>query len=520
MGAGPGQPSPPDASPEARPQGAGSLPPALSQGVEVSAEDWRLTPPPVRALILRVLAEWAEAQEELAGLRSRLEELEERLRTDSHNSSKPPSSDPPSSPGARAPEGRPRGQRKPGGQPGHAGKSRPLVPPEEVAEFVDCGPPARCECGGSVAPSGQEPQRHQVWDLPPQKAQVTEYRLLAGQCTDCGRSYTGTLPPGVPLGMLGPRAMAVVALLSGKFHLSKRNVEEILADLFGLPLGLGTISNTEARVEAALQKPVEEAKAFVQAQGVVHMDETGWKQAGQKRWMWTALTSAVAVFAIRASRGAKVVAELLGEAFRGFLVSDRWSAYNRLAAACRQLCWSHLKRDFARIAERAGASAAIGTQLLEATSTLFRLWHNFRAGPLSRAALQEAMLPVRQQVHALLDQGAHCGHPKTQRTCQRILKLAPALWTFVDHPGVEPTNNAAERAIRPAVWWRQASFGTQSDQGNAFVESLLTVSTTCRLQARNVLDLLVQAIQAHLTVSPGPSLLPTLSAENKPWSHH
>jgi transposase len=303
--------------------------------------------------------------------------------------------------------------------------------------------------------------------------------------------------------------MAAVALLSGKFHLSKRHIEETLEDLFGLPLALGTVSNTEARVEAALAKPVEEARAFVQAQAVVHMDETGWNEGGQKRWMWTALTSAVAVFAIRASRGAQVVAELLGTAFRGFLVSDRWSAYTWVDAARRQLCWSHLKRDFVRIAERAGAAAAIGAELLEATRAIFGLWHNFRDGPLSRAALQHALRPLRQRVEALLDQGTRCGHAKTQRTCQRILKLAGALWTFVDVPGVDPTNNAAERAIRPAVWWRQASFGTHSDQGNRFVESLLTVSSTCRLQARNVLDFLVQAIEAHLAGLPSPSLLPS-----------
>ena len=511
-----GQPRPSNACPEARAPGAGSMPPAVPQGVEVSAEDWRQTPPSVRALVLWLLAEWAEAREQLAALEGRLEELEERLRTDSHNSSKPPSSDLPSNREARRPEQKPRGERKPGGQPGHEGKSRPLVPPEDVAQIVECPPPSQCECGGAVEPKDAEPQRHQVWDLPPQKAQVTEYRLWAGTCTHCGRRYPGALPPGVPCGMLGPRAMAIVALLSGKFHLSKRNIEEILEDLFGLPLGLGTVSNTEARVEAALQKPVEEAKAFLQAQAVVHMDETGWNQAGQKRWMWTALTSLVAVFAIRASRGAQAVAELLGTAFRGFLVSDRWSAYSRVAAARRQLCWSHLKRDFTRLAERTGASAAIGTPLLEATRALFGLWHNFRDGPLSRAALQEAMRPLRQRVEALLDEGTRCGHAKTQRTCQRILNLAPALWTFVDTPGVEPTNNAAERAIRPAVWWRQASFGTHSEHGNRFVESLLTVSTTCRLQARNVLDYLVCTIQAHLSGQPAPSLIPSPLEANQP----
>lgn len=505
----PGTPRPVHPVPKTPSPGHDSAPPSGPQGLEVSPEGWRQTPPSVRALLVRVLAEWAEAQEQLAALRRRLAELEERLRTDSHNSSKPPSSDPPSSPGARGPNGRPRGERKPGGQPGHEGRCRPLVPPEKLAQAVDCPPPSRCSCGGNVEPTPGEPQRRQVWDIPPQTPHVTEYRLWPGACRACGQTYLGALPPGVPTGLLGPRAMAIVALFSGKFHLSKRNIEELLEDLFRLPLGLGTISNTEARVEAALGKPVEEAKAFVQAQAVVHMDETGWSQGGQKRWMWTALTAAVAIFAIRASRGAKVVAELLGAAFRGFLVSDRWSAYAWLDAARRQLCWAHLQRDFTRIAERAGASVAIGTGLLDATRAIFGLWHHFRDGPLSRAALQDALHPLRQRVESLLDQGTRCGHAKTQRTCQRILKVAAALWTFADVPGVEPTNNAAERAIRPAVWWRQASFGTQSDQGNRFVESLLTVSTTCRLQTRNVLDFLVQAIEAHLAGIPSPSLIPS-----------
>jgi transposase len=515
MGGDPGRCRPDQPAPQAPTSAAEPAPPSgPPQGLQVSPEDWQRTPPSVRALLVRVLAEWTEAQEQLAALRRRLEELEERLRTDSHNSSKPPSSDPPSSPGARGPNGKPRGERKPGGQPGHEGRGRPLVPPEKLAQAVDCPPPSRCSCGGAVEPTPGEPQRHQVWDLPPHTPHVTEYRLWPGACAQCGQTCLGSLPPGVPTGLLGPRAMAIIALFSGKFHLSKRHIEELLEDLFGLPLGLGTISNTEARVEAALAKPVEEAKAFVQAQPVVHMDETGWRQGGQKRWMWTALTAAVAVFAIRASRGACVAVELLGTAFRGFLVSDRWSAYAWLDAARRQFCWAHLQRDFTRIAERAGASAAIGTGLLDATRAIFGFWHHFRDGPLSRAALQEALWPLRQQVEALLDEGTRCGHAKTQRTCQRILKLAAALWTFADVPGVEPTNNAAERAIRPAVWWRQASFGTQSERGNRFVESLLTVTATCRLQARNVLDYLVQAIEAHLSGLPSPSLIPTSLARH------
>lgn len=484
--------------------GAESSRPALPQGPELSPDDWRQTPEPVRMLLLMVIAQLEDERGEVAALRKRVEELEERLRTDSHNSSKPPSSDPPQRPSPQ----KPSGARKRGAQPGHQGASRPLVPDDQVDEVIHRKPPQRCECGGHVGLDRRPPQRLQIFEIPALNVSVTEYRLWAGVCEACGRLYRGALPPGVPDGVLGARAMAIVALLSGKFHLSKRNVEEILADVFGLAIGLGTVSRTEARVAAALEEPVEEARQFVQHQPVAHMDETGWEQGGKRRWLWTVVTSAVAFFAIRASRGAKVAVELLGEAFGGILVSDRWSAYNWLGAARRQVCWAHLKRDFAKIAERAGASAGIGTRLLECTRTIFGLWRKVRDGPLSRPAFQEAVRPLRQQVEALLAQGAQCGHGKTRRTCERILKLRAALWTFVEVPGVEPTNNAAERAVRPGVLWRKRSFGTQSERGNRFVEAMLTVSTTCRLQARNVLEYLVLVIDAALSQHPAPSLTP------------
>lgn len=482
--------------------------PSLQHGLELSAEHWRQTPQPVQMLLLQLVAELEQTREELVVVQKRIEELEERLRVDSRNSSKPPSSDPPSSGSAE----RQSGPRRQGAQPGHEGTSRPLLPADQVDKVVDRKPPGQCECGGHVRLADAEPQRHQLLDIPRINVFVTEYRLWAGACELCGRPYRGTLPPGVPDGMLGPRAMAIVAVLSGKFHLSKRNIEEILADLFGLAICLGTVSQTEARVAAALEGPVEEARRFVQHQDVAHMDETGWKEGGRKRWLWAAVTSAVAVFAIRCSRGTKVAIEMLGEAFAGILVSDRWSAYNWLDAARRQLCWAHLKRDFVKIHERSGASARIGAELVQCTRALFGLWHKVRDGPLSRPAFQEAMRPIRQRVEALLGQGTQCGHENTQRTCKRILKLKAALWTFVDVPGVEPTNNTAERAVRPGVLWRRCSFGTQSERGNRFVESMLTVSTTCRLQARNVLDYLVRAIEATLSEQSAPSLIPAPAA--------
>lgn len=458
-----------------------------------------------------LVASLQEAVERLKGL---VEELQEQLKTNSRNSSKPPSSDPPSSDppscfdGGRDGKHKPKG-RSPGGQPGHEGKTRKLFRPEQVDRVIDCDPPERCECGARVRPVDVEPERRQTLDIAPIKPVVTEYRLFAGLCEACGRLHCGAPPDGVGSGLLCPRPMAMAALLSGKYHLSKRHVVEILEDLLGTELCLGTVSNIEARVRGAIDQAVEEARRFVAEQPVVHMDETGWKVRTKKAWLWTAVTSSVVVFAVRFSRGSKVVKEMLGEFFGGILVSDRWSAYNWLDPRRRQLCWAHLMRDFFKTSERIGEARRIGAQLCEQGHKMFALWHKMRDGPMDRRVFQVSVQPIREAIEALLGQGVVCEHAKTQHTCKRILKRKTALWPFVNMPGVEPTNNAAERAVRPAVLWRRQSFGTQSERGSEFVERMLTVCRTCKLQGRNVLDYLTQAVEASLRGQAAPSLLPS-----------
>lgn len=466
--------------------------------------------------VLRLRAENAGLREENVVLREangrlerRVEELEERLRTDSSNSSKPPSSD-----GAgKGDRGRPvreRSGRKRGGQPGHEGKARELLPTEQMDEVVPCRPPETCPCGGSVVVDEEHVERKQQFEVPRIRPRGTEYQIYGGSCEQCGQHHRGALPEGVGPGMLGRRAMAMVAVLSGKFHLSKRDIEEILTDFFGREVSLGTVSDTEERVSEAVAAPVEEARAYVQQQAVVHADETGHKVAGKRSWVWVAVTVAVTVFLVRCSRGAAAAKELLGAAFLGLLVSDRWSAYTWVDALRRQLCWAHLIRDMTKISERAGKAGELGNRLLEFVQKMFHLWHEFRGGTLNRAEFQQAMVPIREAIESLLREGAVCGDAKTQRTCKKILKLRPALWTFVEVEGVEPTNNVAERAIRAYVMWRKASFGTQGDRGNAFVERILTVCATCKQQRRNVLDYVTAAMEAYLRGRPGPSLLPEI----------
>jgi len=377
-----------------------------------------------------------------------------------------------------------------------------------VDEFISCEPASRCDCGGRISCDHEDPVRVQNVELLEIHTMVREFLLHSGRCQRCGRVHLGELPAGAPSGIVGPRAMAVVAVLTGKYHLSKRQAAELLKDLLGLEVSVGTISNTEERVSAALEQPVEDAKAYVQEQAIVHADETGHKVSGKRAWVWTAATKLVAVFLVRSSRGAIVAKELLGAAFQGILVSDRWNGYNWVPAERRQLCWAHLIRDFKKIAERGGRSEEIGNAILEYAYKMFSLWHLHRQGKRGRKWLQRKMGPIRESIEGLLAEGTACGHAKTQRTCARILKVKVALWTFVDVAGVEATNNLAERMVRPYVLWRKASFGTRSARGNTFVERILTVSSTCRLQDRNVLEYVTTAVEAHLQGCSAPSLLP------------
>jgi transposase len=449
-------------------------------------------------------------ERENAKLRALIAELEEKLNTNSSNSSKPPSSDGPSSKGKKR-KNKPKKKRKRGAQRGHEGKSRDLLPVEQVDELVDCKPEGRCECGGRLQVDEENPLRHQVLELPELSVFASEYRVYSGVCPECGRVHRGSLPEGTPEEMLGPRAAAAIGMLSGKYRLSKRSVEELLCDLFGLEVCLGTVSNSEARVGGALAEPYEEAGDYVRQREVVHADETSHKVAGRLSWMWVAVSSLVSVFMIRKSRGKQSAKELLGEEFGGYLVSDRWSGYNWLPREQRQLCWAHLVRDFKKIAERGGSSGEIGNALLEYAQKMFHLWHRFCDGKLSRLGLELRAAPLRREVERLLGEGCSCGHAKSERTCRNLLELRESLWKFVEVPGVEPTNNVAERTIRPYVLWRKSSFGTQSERGNRFVERMMTASATCKQQGRNLLDYLTDALAAVMHNRPPPSLLPERS---------
>jgi transposase len=438
-------------------------------------------------------------------LEAEIATLRERVNRNSSNSSQPPSSDGPEVSKSRKRAG---SGRKRGGQKGHKGTTRKLVPVEQVKEVHDVKPDVCRRCGHELDGEDADPYRHQVTEVPPVVAEVTEYRLHTLSCPECGTETRPELPPGVSQGAFGPRLQAMVSLLSGRYHLSKRDITEVMADFFQADVSLGSVPALEQRTSEAIRAPVEEARQYVQQQAVAHLDETGWREANQRAWLWVAATQLVTVFLIQLSRGGQVVKEILGETFQGIVASDRWSAYNWLSTLLRQLCWAHLTRDFQSFVERGGESQLIGEALLAQADLMFQWWHEVRDGTMSRITFQEQMQTVQEQVGELLRQGASCDHSKTAGTCRDILKREEALWTFVRLEGVDPTNNLAERQLRPNVLWRKGSFGTQSEAGSRFAERIMTVVATLKQQDRNVLDYLTEACEAANWARRAPSLLP------------
>ena len=467
-------------------------------------EVWERTPSEAQAYI-RALEARVEALEAMVqALQEHNRALQEQLNQTSRNSSRPPSSDPPQHARPR----RPRSKRRRGGQPGHPGHTRTLIPAEEVDEVVVLKPEECTHCHAPLRGDDPTPWRHQVIEIPPIKPVVTEYQWHQLVCAACGEVTRAPWPAGVPSGTYGPRVHATVALCTGAYRLSKRITQQMLDEVFGVPLSVGTISQLERATTAVVAAPVEEARTYVHEQAVAHLDETSWRQGDKRAWLWVAVTSWVTVFVVRMSRGGQVARELLGEGFAGIVVTDRYSAYNWYPVRWRQLCWAHLLRDFEAMRGRGGCSEEIGDALLAQAHQMFTWWHRVREGTLKRSTFRSSMTPLRREVERLLEAGSRCGVPKTAGTCRDILKRREALWTFVQVEGVEPTNNTAERSIRPGVLWRKGSFGTQSAEGSRFVESMMTVVATLKQQKRSVLEYLTTACAAALRGEAAPSLLP------------
>lgn len=463
--------------------------------------DWNATPPSVRAVVLALL-------DQVQTLQTRVTDLEQHLKRHSGNSSRPPSSDPPDAPPrpVRSPTGRKRG-----GQPGHPGHHRDLLPPGQVDQFVIHRPTACPQCQTPLPHDlpANDVRRQQVWDIPPLQPHVTEHQFPTVTCPQCQTAVSAPRPPEVPPGSFGPQVVALIALLHGRFRISTREVVLLLETLWHLPISGGSVAALYQTASDALAPVYDEVQRAVQGQAVANVDETPWREHRQGRYLWVAATVVATLFWVaRRSRAALEAA--LGAPFGGIVGSDRYGAYAHLPPSHRQVCWAHLKRDWQFYRERAGPVGDWGALGLVQISKLFATWHRFRAGELDRAQLRVEMEPIQAELRRLVEQGRdELPWEKVRGFCRDLLNTWPALWTFVAVAGVEPTNNAAERALRPAVLWRKGCYGTDSVAGSRFVERILTVATTCRQQERHVLPFLAAAVRAHWAGLPAPILMPT-----------
>jgi transposase len=465
-----------------------------------------------------------EAEKEIADAQKEIADLERQLKLrlqNSTTSSKPPSSDGLAGEQRKRGSRRKKSRRKPGGQPGHRGHWRGLAPLSRVDQVIKVFPPQcrHCECQLSARmPTQGEARRHQVTELPVIEAQITEYQCPNVVCPECGKATQAELPPEAS-GHFGPQLTALIAYLTVVCRMPRRVVQEVLEQVLGIPLSLGSIQNSWEEASEAVAEPCAELERQLPHEPVVNSDETGYRTSGEKRWMWALVAANFVFYKIAASRGAEVLVELLGEVFAGILCSDRCASYLKYHKGKGQFCWAHFKRNILGVQELGKTTDAerFCRDALALHARLFRLWHRFRDGPgvrygpITREQLIAKSIPLEKKFFALADRYLDSQDKHVANLALALLVHFERFFAFLRHDGVEPTNNIAERALRCAVQWRKISFGSRSAQGEVAVARLLTVTRTCRMRNRPPLDYLVTAIRSHRKELPVSSLLQTAS---------
>ena len=468
----------------------------------------------------------AEREKQIVDAEKQISDLERQLagrKRNSTNSSKPPSSD------GLAGEQRPRGRkhksrRKPGAQPGHPGHHRRLVPTTEVSATEVLLPKQCRHCGESLpqkpakATTEGESRRHQVTEVPPVKAHITEYQFPNVVCGQCGKTTHAPLPEEIA-GQFGPQLTALVAYWTVVCRLPRRLVEAMLADVLGIEISLGSTQKAWEEVSQAVEQPVGQLQEQLPCEAVLNVDETGWRTNGDKRWIWTLVAHQFVFYVVASTRGSEVLVSLLGSVFRGILCNDRWVVYLTYHSGRMQLCWAHLKRNLLGIADyaRSPSSQQFCRDALAIVARLFRLWYRFRGDlrdgrgnpqPLDRQQLYIKSIPLQKKLLALAVAHLEDADREVRNMATALLLHFERLFTFLEEEGVEPTNNTAEQALRTAVQWRKISFGNRSRNGEIATARLLTVVQTCKRQQRHVLGYLTEAVRCHRRQTAAPSLLP------------
>lgn len=463
--------------------------------------------------------EIAELRRLLAEQGKQIADLQRRLALREQNStttSKPPSSDGlagrPRVRGRRATSRRPRG-----GQLGHPGHWRAPVPAERVDAVIALAPPTCHRCQHALTPADDlgEPQRHQVTELPPIEAHVTEYQCQRRRCPACGGTTRVSLPDEIVGHQFGPQLTALIAYLTVGCRMPRLVVQRFLAGVLQIPISLGSTHAAWDETSVAVASVYRELETAVAAEPVLNVDETGHRTNAMKRWLWAFVARTFVVYRITASRGADVLTTVLGEHFGGILGSDRLPTYLKYVVAQRQLCWAHFTRNLLSALELASTPSAkrFCREALVHTRRLFRLWHRFggdptiRGGPITRDELIAKARPIAGALYRLSERHLEAANKEVRNLAAAMCRHHDHFFTFLFEDGVEPTNNAAERALRTAVQWRKTSFGTRSEEGERAVERLLTVVRTCQLQQLNALVYLTAAVAAHRRRQQVASLL-------------
>jgi transposase len=457
----------------------------------------------------------ARAEQRVAELERELLQKPAVPTTTASNSSLPPSANPI---GAKPPVVKKPTGRKPGGQIGHKGKSRTLLPVEQVDQIVAHRPTVCADCQQAIAcdAPGEVVGRHQVAELPPRAVEITEHQALACRCGRCGGLSRGWIPAEIAVSVIGPRLCAAIGLLGASMKGSRRAIAMVMQEVLGCAMALGSVSAREKELCRALAGPHQTLVAAAANAKIKYVDETGWKLRGKSRWLFVSADREQVVFRIDKARTRLAFAALYGDDVgrggrpRGVFCTDRAGIYDVLSIKTRQLCWAHLGRDFAGAIERGGAGAPAATKLLQVHDDLFEQWHRFTGKEIRRSELRAAIEPLRAQMRQALEEGAACGQKKTAGLCRALLKREAGLWRFASTPGLEPTNNLAERMLRPAVIWRKKSFGSASLTGCLYVERMLSVIETLRLRGHAPLAYLAAAVTAHRKGLPTPVIAPRL----------
>lgn len=463
--------------------------------------------PAVRAFIEAMRAEWAAERRAMQAtideLTAKVDRLERELgKRDKFSRKESP-------PDSFAPPPLDKPTKKRGGQPGHKRFERELVPVGQCREVIPCRPKVCRGCGEKLSGIDAAPLRHQVTDIPEIKPFVIEYQRHRLTCQCCRVTTCGSLPEGVPSGMTGMRLVSLATMLMVVFRQSKRRVSLFCETALGVKVSPGLVVKWQTLATSATRSAYDELVAQLPSEESTNVDETPTKEANVSAWIWAAVTKTYTVFAVRLTKARSVITELLGQKFRGVVTSDRAKMYDCFER--HQWCWAHLKRDFEALSQSPHRGAKqIGTKLVKLTRELFNNWHRARDGTIQRPTFLKHHKRLYAEFHEAFDAGVRSSDRATSGLCANLFNGFENLWRFANDPAmqIEPTNNAAERALRHPVIWKQLSFGTQSASGSRFVETLLSVVETCRQQGRDVLQFLHKSLTNHLIGDAKPSLLP------------